>query len=195
MSTDSDDLAGQVARARAGDEAAYRDLLQRFEPEVRMVVRGKLPRALRSQFDSMDFVQAVWQSVFTGDNADLGRFENSRHLLGYLAGVARNKVYEEHRRLTRTRKYDVGREESLYVRKGNREVPRDLAASDTTPSQVVQGRDTLAKMMEGLGARDREVIDLRRKGLKYEEIAGRLGMHEAAVRRVVEAVRRRMEDR
>ena len=87
---DDMDLADRLNRAKAGDEAALRDLLKRFETEVRMVVRHRLPRTMRSQYDSMDFVQAVWQSVFTGEGIDLKRFENPRHLLAYLAGVARN---------------------------------------------------------------------------------------------------------
>ena len=105
---DDEDLAGLIEQAKAGDEFALRDLLSRCEEDVRMVVRARLPRALRSQFDSMDFVQAVWQSVFTGPDRDLGRFENVRHLRGFLAGVAQNKVFEEHRRRTRTQKYDLG---------------------------------------------------------------------------------------
>ena len=63
---DDDDLAGLVARVKSGNEAAVRELLLRFEDEVRMMVRVRLPRSLRSQFDSMDFVQAVWKSFFSG---------------------------------------------------------------------------------------------------------------------------------
>src|SRR4051812_13314278 len=81
---DDEDLAGLIERAKSGDEQAIHDLLRRFEGEVRMVVRARLPRALRSQFDSMDFVQAVWKSVFTGPDRDLRRFENVQHLRGFL---------------------------------------------------------------------------------------------------------------
>lgn len=189
------DLTSRMARANAGDEDAVRDLLRLFEGEVRMVVRGRLPRTLRSQFDSMDFVQAVWQSVLTKRGPDLSRFENAGHFLAFLSGVARNKVYEEHRRQTRTRKYDLGREEPLYVRRGSREVPRDLAANDPTPSQDAQAGDRLAQLMEGRSETERQMIDLRRDGLTYEEIAARLGVTESVVRRAIDAIRQRMEAR
>src|SRR6266567_2607343 len=104
---DDDDLAGLVARIKAGDENAIRDLIHRFEGDVRTIVRVRLPQSLRSQFDSMDFVQAVWQSILTKDGQDLGRFTNAQHFRGFLAGVARKKVFEEHRRRTRTRKYSL----------------------------------------------------------------------------------------
>src|SRR5689334_8309324 len=122
---DEEDLAGLVERVKIGDEAAIRDLIRRFEKDVRTIVRVRLPQSLRSQFDSMDFVQAVWQSVLTREGQDLGRFTTAQHLRGFLEGVARNKVYEEHRRRTRTRKYSVKREEPLYVRRGDREMPRE----------------------------------------------------------------------
>src|SRR5271165_2207407 len=98
------EIVDLVARAKAGDETAIGEFLSRFEPEVRIMVRGRLPKMLRTQFDSMDFVQAVWQSFFTDLRSSSRQFENVHHLRGSLAGVARNKVYEEHRRLTRTKK-------------------------------------------------------------------------------------------
>jgi RNA polymerase sigma factor (sigma-70 family) len=189
------DLADLIARARAGDEVAAGDLLRRFEGEVRTVVRGKLPRALRSQFDSMDFVQAVWTSVLTKDGPDLAQYDNSRRLMGYLAGVARNKVFEEHRRRTQTHKYDLKREEPLYVRRGNREVPREVPAPDPSPSQDAQAHDRLAQLLKGRSNLDRQVVDLRRRGLTYEEIAQRLNVHESAVRRIVDGIRQSLEAR
>src|SRR5215472_6940051 len=129
---DEVDLAELIQRVKTGDEVAIHDLIRRFEKDVRTIVRVRLPQSLRSQFDSMDFVQAVWQSVLTKDGQDLGHFTNARHFRGFLAGVARNKVFEEHRRRTRTRKYSLKREEPLYVRRGDRELPRELPATDPT---------------------------------------------------------------
>jgi RNA polymerase sigma factor (sigma-70 family) len=189
------DLADLIARARAGDEVAASDLLRRFEGEVRMVVRGKLPRALRSQFDSMDFVQAVWTSVLTKDGPDLAPYDNPRRLMAYLAGVARNKVFEEHRRRTQTYKYDLKREQPLYVRRGDRDVPREVPAHDPSPSQDAQAQDRLAQLLKGRSSFERQVVDLRRDGLTYEEIAQRLDVHESAVRRVVDGIRQRLEAR
>ena len=191
---DDADLAQRMAQVKGGDEAALRELLEGFENEVRMVVRGYLPRALRSQFDSMDFVQAVWQSVFTGERLDLERFENPRHLLGYLASIARNKVYQEHRRQT-NQKYNIARKEPLFIRKGNREIPRDVAATDPSPSQDVQARDCLAQILRGRTPLEQKVVDLRSQQLTYKEIGEQLNLHEGFVRRIVDSIRQRMEPR
>ena len=192
---DDDDLAGLIERVKAGDADAIRDLIHRFEGDVRTIVRVRLPQSLRSQFDSMDFVQAVWQSVLTKDGQDLGRFTNAQHFRGFLAGVARNKVFEEHRRRTRTRKYNLKREEPLYVRRGDRELPREVPAPDPTPSQDAQAHDRFAQLVAGRSAQEAEVVELRRRGLTFEEIAAQTGLSERAVRRIIEAIRQRMEAR
>jgi len=192
---DEDDLAGLIERVKAGDENAIRDLIHRFEGDVRTIVRVRLPQSLRSQFDSMDFVQAVWQSVLTKEGKDLSRFTNARHFREFLAGVARNKVFEEHRRRTRTRKYSLKREEPLYVRRGDRELPREVPGHDPTPSQDAQARDRFAQLVEGRTPQEAEVVELRRRGLTFEEIAEQMGLSERSVRRVIEAIRQRMEAR
>src|SRR3954447_10186071 len=192
---DDDDLAGLVERVKAGDSDAIRDLILRFEDDVRTIVRVRLPQSLRSQFDSMDFVQAVWQSVLTKDGQDLGRFTNERHLRGFLAGVAKNKVFEEHRRRTQTRKYNLKREEPLYVRRGDREQPRDVRAPDPTPSQDAQAHDRFAQLVAGRSPQEVKAVELRRLGLTFEEIAEQTGLSERAVRRVIDSIRQRLEAR
>jgi len=190
------DISDLIARAKAGDDAAIREFLTRFEPEVRIMVRGRLPRMLRSQFDSMDFVQAVWQSFFADLRSSSSRqFENVHHLRGFLAGVARNKVYEEHRRLTRTKKHALAREQSLYVRRGSREVELALISPEPTPSQAVQASDRLAQLVAGGSPLEAQGITLRHQEMTFDEIARRTGVSERSVRRIIDEARERMEAR
>jgi RNA polymerase sigma-70 factor (ECF subfamily) len=109
--------------------------------------------------------------------------------------VARNKVLEEYRRRTQAKKYDVAREEPLYVRRGGRDELREVVAPDPSPSQEAQAGDCWDQLLRGRDPREAEVVALRREGLTFEEIAARTGLHERAVRRVIELIRRRMEAR
>jgi RNA polymerase sigma factor (sigma-70 family) len=194
MSLD-DDFNELMARAKAGDQAAIRDFLTRFEHEVRMMVRARLPKKLRNQYDSADFVQAVWQSFFSDLPRDAPDFEKVEHLRKYLAGVVRNKIYEQHRRLTRTEKYDVFREERLYIRRGDRDVPRDVVSPDPSPSQTAQAGDRLAQLTAGRSQREVDVIRLRRQGWTFEEIAAETGVKERTARRIIDSARSSMETR
>jgi RNA polymerase sigma factor (sigma-70 family) len=188
-----DEFDDLLARAKAGDEAAIRDFLSQFEQEVRTMVRSRLPKKLRTQFDSADFVQAVWQSFFQDLGHDSRDFANAEHLRGFLFGMVRNKVREQHRRLTRTEKYDLAREERLYIRRGQREVPREVVSPDPSPSQAVQASDRMAQMIAGRSPREVEVLTLRREGLTLVEIAEQTGINERTVRRVIESVRALLE--
>jgi len=191
----SRDVTELITRARAGDEEAIRTFVERFEHEVRLMVRGRLPRRLRTQFDSMDFVQAVWQSFFVDLKEGSQEFENARHVRGFLAGVARNKVFEQDRRLTRTARYEVAREEPLYVRRGDREHAREVPAHDPSPSENMQASDRLAILTAGRPQREVEVLTLRHEGRTIDEIADLLEIHEKTVRRIITAARERMEAR
>jgi RNA polymerase sigma factor (sigma-70 family) len=188
-------ISDLLARAKAGDETAIREFLCRFEPEVRVMVRGRLPKLLRTQFDSMDFVQAVWQSFFADLRRTSRQFDSVRHLRGFLAGVARNKVYEEHRRLTRTKKHALAREQSLYVRRGSREVELELVSPDPSPSKAAQAADRLAQLIAGCSPLEAQVITLRYQQMTFDEIAGQTGISERSVRRIINEARKRMEAR
>src|SRR6516164_10300026 len=93
-------------RIQAGDEGAARELLRRYEPKIRLVVRRQLPRLLRSRFDSLDFLQSVWGSFFHKIQTGPNDLQEEHNLITFLAWAARNKVIDEYRRAA-TRKQDI----------------------------------------------------------------------------------------
>jgi RNA polymerase sigma-70 factor (ECF subfamily) len=190
---DEDELTGLIARAKAGDVQAAEEL-RRLEHDIRMIVRVRLPRALRSRFDSMDFVQAVWQSFLSAEDRKGLHFDNTDQLRGYLIGMARNKVLEAQRQ-SKSKKYNLDREEPLYVRRGEREVPREVPAADPTPSQDAIAHDRLERLIAGRTPREARVIELRLQGFSFEEIAVQTGLHERTVRRMMETLRRDLDGR
>ena len=192
---DEVDFADLIDRARRGNEAAIATVLGRFESEIRTMVRIRLPRVLRNQFDSMDFVQAVWVTLFTAGPDEVSKFADVNQFRGYLSGVVRNKVHEEYRRQTRTKKYDLGREERLHVRRGDHDASRDVIADDPTPFEQLQAVDRFGQLIEGRTLGEVRVLDLRRQGLTFQEIARQVGTSERSARRVIEATWDRMEAR
>ena len=135
------DFTDLMARAGSGDPEAIRDFLDRFEREVRVMVRARLPRKLRPRFDSGDFVQAVWQSFFTGP--PIGRAAAVRERrdtsAGSSTGVVRNKVQEQHRRLTRTAKHNLARGAAVH-RPGRSRGPAGGRLPGPVPQRERAGR-------------------------------------------------------
>lgn len=191
FSDDGDEIRRVLARVQAGDEDAARELLRRYEPEVRLVVRRQLPRLLRSRFDSIDFLQSVWGSFFHQVRQGTARFEDSRHLVAFLASVARNKVVDEYRHAG-SGKRDVRREVPLW--EPDADGPRELPSESATPSELVEARDALERLRGLVPESRRSILDLKADGLSTREIGERLGLSERTVQRVLEDLRRRLEE-
>lgn len=183
------DLSEFLLRIQAGDDAAARELLQRYEPEVRLVVRRQLPKLLRSRFDSLDFLQSVWGSFFRRMRDAPTAFEDSRHLVAFLARAAKNKVIDEYRRAA-SLKQDMHREEPLWV-DGMR--PREVADPVDSPSEVAQAHEVLGRLRELMPRERQSILELKAEGLSSRDIGERLGISERTVQRVLEDLRRRME--
>jgi RNA polymerase sigma-70 factor (ECF subfamily) len=181
------DVATFLARIQAGDEDAARELLMRYEAEVRLVVRRQLPRLLRSRFDSLDFLQSVWGSFFHRVRTGPAEFEDARHLVAFLARAAKNKVIDEYRRAG-SQKQDMHREEPIWV-SGSR--PRELTAEEDTASQLAEAHETYDRLLELLPKDRRRILELKAEGLSSREIGERLGTSERTVQRVLEDLRRR----
>src|SRR5437764_3130114 len=162
---DEGDIPQFRARIQAGDEAAARELLARYEAEVRLVVRRQLPRLLRSRFDSLDFLQSVWGSFFRRVRTGPAEFEDSRHLVAFLARAAKNKVIDEYRRAA-SRKQDMHREEPLWS-EGTR--PKEVAADIDTPSEVAQAREVFVRLRDLLPVERRTILQPKADGLSSRE--------------------------
>jgi RNA polymerase sigma-70 factor (ECF subfamily) len=184
---DASNLRDLLARIRDGDEAAARELLERYESKVRMVVRRQLPRLLRSRFDSLDFLQSVWGSFFHRIRTGSNDLHEERNLIAFLAWAARNKVIDEYRRAASQRQ-DIHRNSPLrFADDGG----PDVAAAGETPSQVAEAREMYGRLHALLPEDRRVILELKAAGFSSKEIGDRLGVSERTVQRVLEDLRSR----
>jgi RNA polymerase sigma-70 factor (ECF subfamily) len=182
-------LADFLIRIHKGDQEAARELLMRYEAEVRLVVRRQLPRLLRSRFDSLDFLQSVWGSFFRRMRDAPTEFEDSRHLVAFLARAAKNKVIDEYRRAA-SRKQDMHREEPLRPEGGH---SQDLTDSIDSPSEIAQAHEAYGRLLDLLPEERQSILKLKADGLSSKDIGAELGISERTVQRVLEDLRRRVE--
>ena len=202
----ADCLAQLLGRLKSGDQSAASDILDRYEAQVRLVVRRCLPRVLRSRFDSQDIMQSVWRSFFqrlsgepvedhhgipeTPGDAAL-EFKDSSQLFAFLSKMARNKVIDQYRRET-AQKTDIHRLQAFHGNSGS-----DLDPADDTESaaDLLEAADELSHW-RSLVPQDRQIlIDLKADGHSSKEIGDKLGISERTVQRVLEDLRVRLERR
>ena len=183
MSETGNEFAELMQRLRDGSEDAARELLDRYGQHILRVVRRKLSRELRSKFDSVDFVQAVWASFFA-DAPNRRGFDRPEALIAFLVTLAQNKVVDAVRQRMQTQKRNINRERALD---GSVAVEaQGLATREPSPSQVAVANDEWRRLLADLPARYQRMLVLLREGHTQKDIAKELGVNEKTVRRVLE---------
>ena len=187
LMTDLDDeFCRLMCRVRGGSDEAAWELVQEYGDSIRRAVRRALHAKLRPKFDSLDFVQIVWQSFFR-DRDKLDRFDCPQDLAAFLISVARNKVLMETRRLTADR-CDIRREQDddgAHVPDINKLLDRRPAATE-----VAEMRERWDRMLQGQPAQYRQVVQLRLQGNTYEEIGAVLHIDKGLVSRILQRLLR-----
>jgi RNA polymerase sigma-70 factor (ECF subfamily) len=173
-----EDLLDQLAR---GDAAAAERLFAAYASYLRVLVRRQFPDQLRAKFDSADVVQSVWVQVVRKLGQSSWDVADEARLRGLLATIARRRL------LSRARRHagDPGSDPTADP---------DTIPEDRTPraSEEAQANDLWARMLELCPADHREVLLLRRDGLRLTEIAERTGLHEGSVRRILRRLAREL---
>ena len=164
-----------------GSDAAVWTIIERYEPHIRRVVRRRVNASLRSKFDTVDFVQMVWQSFF--HRPQTLRAMNQRQLAGFLVKMAIHKVDTENRRRLDSKKYNVRREVPLDVSHCSQH-----ATSQDNPSQIVMAQDQWEQVLGRFPSHYREVVRLRLSGLTQQKIAKHLRLHERTIRRIIKEI-------
>lgn len=166
-----------VQRARNADEAAFAELVRRYERRVLALVY----RLLGDRAESADVTQETFMRAYES----LGRFDERRPLMPWLATIARNLA----RNVL----------SSSWARRQSLDEQTSSAGGEF---ERVELADEVQRVLANLSTEQREVIVLRHvAGLSYQEIAE--ATHEKVstvksrlfeARRRVEAVRAGEED-
>ena len=166
-----------------GSEEAAWQLVEQYGERVRRVVRCLLNKRLRSKFDSLDFVQLVWTSLFRAKGS-LGRFDRPEELAAFLMTMARNKVGMEVRRRLLTVKSNVNRETSLEAGKHGLRI--EVLGPAPEPVEIAIARERWEGIVEERPEQHRQIISLRLQGNTHKQIAGEVGVSERTVRRFLQ---------
>ena len=171
------------ARARAGDQDAWKELFETCYPKVLRVVRRKLDRPMRSLYDSTDFASDVMKSLAA--KFDKFDFPSLDSLHAYLVQAAKQKVIDEYRR-RHTLKHDIGRERSVDWVDGQDSMRLALASADPTASQEAQASEVHERLLADLDETEREIVELKHQGLSNNEVAEKTGWHVRKVQRFLQ---------
>ena len=190
MAEADDDFRNLMDRMRSGSDEAARELFDRYSGHISRVVRRKLAQQMRRQYDSLDFLQAVWASFFALSPTEY-RFERTEELIGFLSAMAYNKVIDVVRRRTSLKSTEQ-RDRPI----GRRSVERreERTRPQPTPSQEVIAEERWHRMLAGQPPTFRRALEMLRVGHSYRSIATATGLPPKAIQRFLKRLLER-EDR
>ena len=183
--------------AKAGDDDAVNDLLDRHRGAVRRLVQMRLDRQIRQRVDVSDVVQDVLISAHRRLQDYLQSPAMPFHL--WIRQIAKDRIIDAHRRHRVSAKRSVDRERPLVVPAGMNRSTMELAAhlcdGELTPAAIATQREMIRRVTEvisKLSEQESEIIMMRHyEHLSNQEAAQALELSEpAAGMRYLRALRK-----
>lgn len=185
MAHPADDVARQLAAARAGSRSALGLVLESCRRYLLLVATQELDPDLRAKGGASDLVQ----ETFFEAQRDFERFQGTSEaeLLAWLRQILLNNIANFTRHYRATSKRDVGREIALQA-DDSAQGGLDVAASNVTPSSDAIEREQAAALqqaLERLPAEYRQAVVLRYvEGLSFEAIGSKMDRSAEAARKL-----------
>lgn len=160
-----------VRRIQERDEAAFRDLVERYQNKVYSIIYG----ILRNHNDAEDIAQQVFTKIYFS----IGSFDFRSSLLTWIYKITVNECYD-YLRKRRVRKLvyesDLGDEEGVNM---ERSEPDQAPRID----ERLERQDLARKLLAKLGEEDRLLMLLKEvEGHSVEELAQMTGMNENTIK-------------
>lgn len=170
-----------------GDDAAARELFDRYVATVMKLARRHLSRPVAGRVDAEDIAQSVFRTFFHRARSGQFHVDEAEDLCKLLARITVHKTFRQiafHKRAKR----DAGAEAA-----GAQEVILARLASGPTPDDTVAFVDQLEHFFSKLQLVERQILELRMEGYNDLEIAAKLDISDRKIRRLMERVRGQAE--
>lgn len=167
-----------VQRFNAGDETAFVQIMERYQARIFSTVLN----LLHNRTDAEEVVQDTFIRAHRG----LGKFRGDSSLATWLYRIAVNLARNRYWYFFRRRRQDSLSLDHALGEEGDATFADIVASADQDPAQEAatsEFTDLIAKCMEQLDRRQREILTMRNVlNLPYEEIARTLRINVGTVK-------------
>lgn len=167
------DEAALVRRVQAGDQMAFREIVERYQSKVFSIIYG----ILRNHNDAEDIAQQVFAKVFFS----VKNFDFRSSILTWIYKITVNECYD-YLRKKRVRKLVY---ESDFSAEDAQRMEAAEPAVDPAPplDQALAKQDLVMKLLSKLSEEDRSLILLKEvEGHSVEELASMTGLNENTIK-------------
>lgn len=183
MSSTKSEFEELMQRVRSGHPEAAREIFDRYGKAIQRVVRYRLSRRMRSQFDSVDFTQDAWASFFNIP-AENFTFQTPEELMAFLMRIVHHKMIDAYRK--RSHQPQINRSRPSSLRKHLDAQPARLP----TPSQFALAEDEWRRLIHNKPPKIQKALAMLRDGYSQREIALDLGLNIRRIHRLLTRLKR-----
>src|SRR5665213_1784067 len=165
--------AALVRRVQAGDELAFRELVERYQAKIFSIIYG----ILRNHNDAEDIAQQVFSKVYFS----IRNFDFRSSLLTWIYKITVNECYD-YLRKKRVRRL-------VYESDFSKEDAQRMQNSESTTGQApavdtqLARKDLVTKLLARLSNEDRSLLLLKEvEGHSVEELSQMTGMNENTIK-------------
>lgn len=192
QSLEAGEDARLVAGLRDGVEAAYEELLERFQHPVYSLVCRLMP----DSGDASDVVQEVFLKVFK----NIGSFRGQSSLKTWIYRIAVNEAHNHRRWFSRHRRQEIGIDSPDPSGRGYRDMLSDPSRSPFDEACDHEAHELVEQALTRINPTFRAAVVLRDiEDMNYEEIAQvlqvSLGTVKSRILRGREALRKKLAGR
>jgi len=167
------DEAALVRRVQAGDEMAFREIVERYQSKIFSIIYG----ILRNRNDAEDIAQQVFAKVYFS----IRNFDFRSSLLTWIYKITVNECYD-YLRKKRVRKLVY---ESDFTQEDAKRMEASEPAVDrgTLIDERLAQQDLVMKLLSKVSEEDRSLMLLKEvEGHSVEELASMTGLNENTIK-------------
>ena len=162
-----------VRRAQAGEEAAFREIVERYQSKVFSIIHG----IVRQRNDVEDIAQQVFAKVYLS----IKGFDFRSSLITWIYKITVNECFD-YLRKRKVRKLvyesDLSEDEVRRVENNEPSVDRQAPADST-----LARRDYVVKLLSRVSEEERSLLMMKEvEGYSVEELAAQTGMNENTIK-------------
>lgn len=190
----NDESAHLISRLKEGDEGAATEIFDRYVVRLIGLARSRLSSKLARKVDAEDVAQSVFRSFFGRASEGEYQLRRSGDLWRLLASITMHKVLRQ-AEFHGAAKRSLSAEESLGAGDDSSAGRRGGISAEPSPDDAVTLQEELDLVMRELTPAHRELLAQRLQGGSIAEISQSMQVTERQVRRVLQKVRKRLEER
>ena len=179
-----------LERWRSGDQQAATELHQRYARRLWALAERQIGLQLRQRVGAEDVVQSVFRTFFRRTAAGEFAVDHSGSLWHLLAKITINKVRRQGER------HHAGKRDVAKEIHGDGEcLALQAVAHEPTVEEAAMLVEELESLLVGLESPEPEIVRMGLQGYSSTEIARQLGCSRWTVRRVLDRIGERLEQR